>query len=139
MSRSRGTSQLVFQHADRHAFLTGEEAAFAAVQEGRIQSGDVLVIRYEGPRGGPGMREMLGVTAALVELQVSARDSVALLTDRPLPSGATLAVDSWPGHRRCARSGEWRSWIAALRVRGDVAIPGIFRRGTDASCASGTF
>jgi dihydroxy-acid dehydratase len=43
-----------------------EEAAFAAVQEGRIQSGDVLVIRYEGPRGGPGMREMLAVTAALV-------------------------------------------------------------------------
>ena len=37
-----------------------------AVQDGKIQAGDVLVIRYEGPRGGPGMREMLGVTAALV-------------------------------------------------------------------------
>ncbi|WP_407548602.1 dihydroxy-acid dehydratase [Streptomyces sp. Pv4-95] len=43
-----------------------EEDAMAAVQAGRIRRGDVVVIRYEGPRGGPGMREMLGVTAALV-------------------------------------------------------------------------
>ena len=57
----------------------GEEAAFAAVQEGRIQPGDVVVIRYEGPRGGPGMREMLGVTAALVGRGLG--DSVALITD----------------------------------------------------------
>ena len=57
----------------------GEEAAFAAVQEGRIHEGDVVVIRYEGPRGGPGMREMLGVTAALVGRGLG--DSVALITD----------------------------------------------------------
>jgi dihydroxy-acid dehydratase len=63
-----------------------EEEAFAAVQQGRIQSGDVLVIRYEGPRGGPGMREMLGVTAALVGAGLG--DSVALLTDGRF-SGAT--------------------------------------------------
>ena len=44
----------------------GEEAAFAAVQAGAIRAGDVVVIRYEGPRGGPGMREMLAVTAAIV-------------------------------------------------------------------------
>ena len=43
-----------------------EEQAFAAVQSGAIKAGDVVVIRYEGPRGGPGMREMLGVTAAIV-------------------------------------------------------------------------
>ncbi len=43
-----------------------EEEAMAAVTEGRIRSGDVVVIRYEGPRGGPGMREMLGVTGAIV-------------------------------------------------------------------------
>src|ERR1700734_3276841 len=55
-----------------------EEAAFAAVQQGRIRVGDVVVIRYEGPRGGPGMREMLGVTAALVGAGLG--DSVALLT-----------------------------------------------------------
>jgi dihydroxy-acid dehydratase len=63
-----------------------EEDAFAAVQEGQIQSGDVVVIRYEGPKGGPGMREMLGVTAAIVGAGLD--DSVALLTDGRF-SGAT--------------------------------------------------
>ncbi|HET8655300.1 MAG TPA: dihydroxy-acid dehydratase [Longimicrobiaceae bacterium] len=63
-----------------------EEDAFAAVQEGRIRSGDVLVIRYEGPKGGPGMREMLGVTAALSGQGLD--ESVALLTDGRF-SGAT--------------------------------------------------
>jgi dihydroxy-acid dehydratase len=64
----------------------GEEAAFAAVQAGAIAPGDVVVIRYEGPRGGPGMREMLGVTAALVGRGLG--DSVALVTDGRF-SGAT--------------------------------------------------
>lgn len=63
-----------------------EEDAFAAVQEGRIEEGDVIVIRYEGPRGGPGMREMLGVTAALVGAGLGS--SVALITDGRF-SGAT--------------------------------------------------
>ncbi|MFZ0547055.1 MAG: dihydroxy-acid dehydratase [Candidatus Promineifilaceae bacterium] len=63
-----------------------EEDAFAAVQSGTIQSGDVVVIRYEGPKGGPGMREMLGVTAAIVGAGLS--HSVALLTDGRF-SGAT--------------------------------------------------
>ena len=63
-----------------------EEAAFAAVQAGKIKAGDVVVIRYEGPRGGPGMREMLAVTAALVGAGLG--DSVALLTDGRF-SGAT--------------------------------------------------
>ncbi len=63
-----------------------EEAAFAAVQEGRIKTGDVVVIRYEGPKGGPGMREMLAVTAALVGAGLG--NSVALLTDGRF-SGAT--------------------------------------------------
>ncbi|HEX9577469.1 MAG TPA: dihydroxy-acid dehydratase [Myxococcales bacterium] len=63
-----------------------EEDAFAAVREGRIAAGDVVVIRYEGPRGGPGMREMLGVTAALVGRGLG--ESVALLTDGRF-SGAT--------------------------------------------------
>jgi len=63
-----------------------EEDAMAAVTHGKIKSGDVLVIRYEGPRGGPGMREMLGVTGAIVGAGLS--DSVALLTDGRF-SGAT--------------------------------------------------
>jgi dihydroxy-acid dehydratase len=63
-----------------------EEAAFAAIEKNRIQAGDVVVIRYEGPKGGPGMREMLAVTAALVGAGLG--DSVALLTDGRF-SGAT--------------------------------------------------
>src|SRR5205807_9817735 len=63
-----------------------EEAAFAAVDKSIIKAGDVMVIRYEGPKGGPGMREMLAVTAALVGAGLG--DSVALLTDGRF-SGAT--------------------------------------------------
>jgi dihydroxy-acid dehydratase len=63
-----------------------EEEAFAAVKQSQIQANDVVVIRNEGPSGGPGMREMLGVTAALVGEGLG--DSVALLTDGRF-SGAT--------------------------------------------------
>ncbi|HUP04143.1 MAG TPA: dihydroxy-acid dehydratase [Bryobacteraceae bacterium] len=63
-----------------------EEDAMTAVTEGKIKPGDVVVIRYEGPRGGPGMREMLGVTGAIVGAGLS--DSVALMTDGRF-SGAT--------------------------------------------------
>ena len=64
----------------------GEEAAFEAVQSGRIKAGDVVVIRHEGPKGGPGMREMLGVTGAIVGAGLG--ESVALVTDGRF-SGAT--------------------------------------------------
>ncbi len=63
-----------------------EEDAMDAVTHGKIKAGDVVVIRYEGPRGGPGMREMLGVTGAIVGAGLS--DSVALVTDGRF-SGAT--------------------------------------------------
>ncbi len=63
-----------------------EDDAFAAVQERKIKAGDVVVIRYEGPHGGPGMREMLAVTAAIVGQGIS--DQVALITDGRF-SGAT--------------------------------------------------
>ncbi len=63
-----------------------EEDTFAAIKGGKIQPGDVVVIRYEGPTGGPGMREMLGVTAAIVGAGLS--EHVALLTDGRF-SGAT--------------------------------------------------
>jgi dihydroxy-acid dehydratase len=63
-----------------------EEDAMSAVTHGQIKPGDVVVIRYEGPRGGPGMREMLGVTGAIVGEGLS--DSVALVTDGRF-SGAT--------------------------------------------------
>jgi dihydroxy-acid dehydratase len=63
-----------------------EEDAMSAVTRGEIMPGDVVVIRYEGPRGGPGMREMLGVTGAIVGAGLG--ESVALLTDGRF-SGAT--------------------------------------------------
>ncbi|HEY4669553.1 MAG TPA: dihydroxy-acid dehydratase, partial [Tepidiformaceae bacterium] len=66
-----------------------EEDAFAAVAARTIKAGDVVVIRNEGPRGGPGMREMLGVTAALVGEGLG--ESVALLTDGRF-SGATRGL-----------------------------------------------
>jgi dihydroxy-acid dehydratase len=56
-----------------------EELAFRAIQDGKIQEGDIVIIRYEGPRGGPGMREMLAVTGALIGQGLG--DSVALVTD----------------------------------------------------------
>ncbi len=63
-----------------------EEEAQQAVQDGKVKAGDVVIIRYEGPRGGPGMREMLQVTGAIVGAGLS--DSVALVTDGRF-SGAT--------------------------------------------------
>ena len=63
-----------------------EENAFDAIQRGEIKAGDIVVIRYEGPKGGPGMREMLAVTGALVGQGLG--DDVALLTDGRF-SGAT--------------------------------------------------
>ena len=66
-----------------------EEDAFAAVSAGRIKPGDTVVIRYEGPKGGPGMREMLQVTAAIVGEGLG--DSVAMVTDGRF-SGATQGL-----------------------------------------------
>jgi dihydroxy-acid dehydratase len=63
-----------------------EGEAFAAVREGRVKAGDVVIIRYEGPVGGPGMQEMLSVTGAIVGAGLS--DDVALVTDGRF-SGAT--------------------------------------------------
>src|SRR5439155_19123676 len=64
----------------------GEEACFEAVKKKKYREGDVLVIRYEGPKGGPGMREMLATTAALYGQGMGAK--VALITDGRF-SGAT--------------------------------------------------
>ncbi|MFC7019392.1 MULTISPECIES: dihydroxy-acid dehydratase [Haloarcula] len=75
-----------FHHEGPARVFEDEEAAMEYVQTGEIESGDVIVIRNEGPRGGPGMREMLGVTAAVVG--AGHEDDVALLTDGRF-SGAT--------------------------------------------------
>ena len=92
----------------------GEEDAFAAVREGAIQPGDVVVIRGEGPSGGPGMREMLAVTAALVGEGLG--DSVALLTDGRF-SGATRGLMAGHVAPEAPRGGP----IAAIRD-GDTVV-----------------
>ncbi|GGL25659.1 dihydroxy-acid dehydratase [Halarchaeum grantii] len=80
------TGEEGFHHEGPARVFDKEEDAMAYVQGGEIESGDVIVIRNEGPRGGPGMREMLGVTAAVVGQ--GHEDDVALLTDGRF-SGAT--------------------------------------------------
>jgi dihydroxy-acid dehydratase len=74
------------EHKGPARVFESEEQAFEAVQSSRINAGDVIVIRNEGPRGGPGMREMLAVTAALAATAFG--EHVALLTDGRF-SGAT--------------------------------------------------
>jgi dihydroxy-acid dehydratase len=74
------------EHSGPARVFDCEEDCFAAVKAGAIRAGDVVVIRYEGPAGGPGMREMLHVTAALVGEGLG--DEVALITDGRF-SGAT--------------------------------------------------
>jgi len=76
----------MMKHSGPARVFGGEEEAFEAIQKGTIKSGDVLIIRYEGPRGGPGMREMLSVTAALAGRGMD--KEVALITDGRF-SGAT--------------------------------------------------
>jgi len=77
------------RHTGPARVFDSEEAAMAAVTARKINPGDVVVIRYEGPRGGPGMREMLGVTAAIVGEGLG--ESVTLLTDGRF-SGATRGL-----------------------------------------------
>ncbi len=96
------------RHEGPARVFDSEEEAMEAAQSGRIVEGDVVVIRYEGPKGGPGMREMLGVTAALVGQGLG--ESVALLTDGRF-SGATRGLMA--GH--VAPEAAHRGPIAALR------------------------
>ena len=77
------------EHRGPARLFDREEDAFQAIQQQRIQAGDVVVIRYEGPKGGPGMREMLAVTAALVGQGLG--QQVALITDGRF-SGATRGL-----------------------------------------------
>ncbi len=76
----------LFYFEGRAKVFDSEEEAVKAIREGKVEPGDVVVIRYEGPKGGPGMREMLTATAALMALGLG--DKVALVTDGRF-SGAT--------------------------------------------------
>ncbi len=105
-----GTERIT--HRGPARVFDSEDAAFKAVSTGKIKPGDVVVIRYEGPRGAPGMPEMLGVTAALVGQGLG--DSVALLTDGRF-SGATHGMMAGHVAPEAAIGGP----IAALR-NGDL-------------------
>ncbi len=96
------------EHTGPARVFDSEEEAMEAVQAGKIVAGDVVVIRYEGPKGGPGMREMLGVTGALVGQGLG--ETVALLTDGRF-SGATRGLMA--GH--VAPEAAHRGPIAALK------------------------
>jgi dihydroxy-acid dehydratase len=111
------------QHRGPARIFDREEDAFAAVAARRIVAGDVVVIRYEGPRGGPGMREMLGVTAALVGQGLG--DSVALVTDGRF-SGATRGLMIGHVAPEAAMGGP----LAALR-EGEMVIIDVERRKLD--------
>jgi dihydroxy-acid dehydratase len=102
------------QHRGPARVFDSEEQAFDAVQRQLIKPGDVVVIRYEGPAGGPGMREMLAVTAAIVGAGLG--DTVALLTDGRF-SGATRGFTVGHVSPEASRGGP----IAALRD-GDVIV-----------------
>jgi dihydroxy-acid dehydratase len=108
-----GTGRLV--HRGPARVFDSEEAAFAAVQHQAIRHGDVVVIRYEGPSGGPGMREMLGVTSALMGAGLG--DSVALVTDGRF-SGATRGLMVGHVSPEAARGGP----LAALRDGDTIVI-----------------
>jgi dihydroxy-acid dehydratase len=120
-----GTERL--QHRGPARVFDSEEAAFEAVQRQQIKAGDVLVIRYEGPSGGPGMREMLGVTGAIVGAGLG--NDVALVTDGRF-SGATHGF--MVGHiaPEASRGGP----IAAVRD-GDIVVIDVAGRKLDIEVA----
>jgi dihydroxy-acid dehydratase len=83
--KQSGVSAAMMQFTGTARCFDSEEAAMSALMEGKIQAGNVVVIRYEGPKGGPGMREMLAPTAAIMGLGLG--DSVALITDGRFSGG----------------------------------------------------
>ena len=103
------------QHRGPARVFDSEEAAFEAVQHQRIEPGDVVVIRYEGPSGGPGMREMLAVTGAIVGAGLG--ETVALVTDGRF-SGATRGFCIGHIAPEAARGGP----IAAVRDGDTIVI-----------------
>src|SRR5690606_32779127 len=70
----------------RARVFAGEEASVQAILDGKVQAGDVVVIRYEGPKGGPGMREMLSPTSAIAGRGLA--DKTALITDGRFSGGS---------------------------------------------------
>ncbi|MBU0881661.1 MAG: dihydroxy-acid dehydratase [Candidatus Omnitrophica bacterium] len=83
--KQTAVSDAMMKFKGRARVFDSEETAMQAIMAGKIKSGDCVVIRYEGPKGGPGMREMLSPTAAIVGMGLA--DSVALITDGRFSGG----------------------------------------------------
>jgi dihydroxy-acid dehydratase len=115
------------EHRGPARVFDSEEAAFDAVQHQRIKPGDVVVIRYEGPSGGPGMREMLAVTGAIVGAGMG--ETVALITDGRF-SGATRGFAVGHIAPEAARGGP----LAAVRD-GDTIVIDVANRKIDVEVA----
>ncbi len=88
--KQSAVSDEMLRHAGPARVFDSEEAASSAIMEGRINKGDVLVVRYEGPKGGPGMREMLAPTSAIAGMGLDAH--VALVTDGRFSGGTRGAA-----------------------------------------------
>ena len=83
--KQSAVSEKAMKFSGKARVFDSEEKAMSAIMKGRIKKGDVVVVRYEGPKGGPGMREMLSPTSAITGLGLA--DSVALITDGRFSGG----------------------------------------------------
>jgi dihydroxy-acid dehydratase len=113
--KQSAVAERMLKHEGPARVFDSEEAAFDAILGGKISAGDVVVIRYEGPRGGPGMKEMLGPTSALAGMGLD--DKVALITDGRF-SGASRGAAIGHLSPEAARGGA----IALLREGDRIAI-----------------
>ena len=112
--KSGAVNPSIRRHVGPAVIFESQEEAFAGISEGRVKSGDVVVIRYEGPRGGPGMPEMLGHTAAIAGMGLE--KEVALITDGRF-SGGTRGISIGHISPEAAAGGP-----IALLQDGDIVI-----------------
>lgn len=112
--KSGAVDPTIRRHAGPAVVFDSQEEAFAGISAGQIKAGDVVVIRYEGPRGGPGMPEMLGHTAAIAGMGLE--KEVALITDGRF-SGGTRGISIGHISPEAAAGGP----IALLR-NGDMVV-----------------
>jgi len=113
--KQAAVSKNMMKFTGRARVFDSEEAAMKAIMDKKIKSGDVVVIRYEGPKGGPGMREMLSPTAAIAGMGLS--ESVALITDGRF-SGGTKGPCIGHISPEAAEGGS----IAAVKEGDEIAI-----------------
>jgi len=87
--KTAGVLEKMLKHTGPAVIFDSEPEAYAGITSGKVKAGDVVVIRFEGPKGGPGMQEMLGPTAAIKGMKLD--DSVALITDGRFSGGTAGA------------------------------------------------